>query len=53
MGIQPVSSEYKAVTDIISYFSKSEDQYSQAMKEAAKEAFENNLHHFETMKTVS
>ena len=33
--------------------SKSEDQCSQAMRDGAKEVFENNLHHYETMKTVS
>ena len=27
------------------YFSKTEDQCSQAMKQAAKEAFESNMHH--------
>ena len=34
------------------YFSKTEDQCSQAMKQAAKEAFENNMHHHDTMKTI-
>ena len=53
MGIQPVFNEYKAVAYICSYLLKSADQCSQATKEAAKEAFENNLHHFETTKTTS
>ena len=35
------------------YFSKTKDQYSKAMKEAAKEAFENNMHYHETMKTIA
>ena len=35
------------------YFSKTEDQCSKAMKKAAKEAFENNKHHYETMKTIA
>ena len=36
-----------------SYCSKSEDQRSQALKEAAKKAFENDLYNYETMKTIS
>ena len=36
MDIQPVFNEYKAVTYMCSYFSKSEDQCSAAMKQAAK-----------------
>ena len=35
------------------YFSKTEDQCSQAMKQVAKEAFENNMHHHDTMKTIA
>ena len=35
------------------YFSKTKDQCSQAMKQAAKEVFENNMHHHETMKTIA
>ena len=35
------------------YFSKTKDQCSQAMKQAAKEAFENNMHHHDTMKTIA
>ena len=35
------------------YFSKTEDQRSQAMKQTAKEAFENNIHHHDTMKTIA
>ena len=35
MEIQPVFNEYKAVTYMCKYFSKTEDQCSQAMKEAA------------------
>ena len=33
------------------YFSKTEYQYSQALKQAAKEAFKNNMYHHHTMKT--
>ena len=43
MDIQPVFNEYKAVTYMCQYFSKTEDRYSHAMKQAVKEAFENNI----------
>ena len=38
-----------------SYFSKNKDQCLQTMMDVAmyKEAFENSLHHCETMKTIS
>ena len=52
MDVQPVFNEYKAVTYICSYFSKSEDQCSAAMKQAAKEALDNELDHFGTMKNI-
>ena len=35
------------------YSSKTEDQCSQTMKQAAKETFENNIYHPDTMKTVT
>ena len=45
MDIQPVFNEYKAVTYMYQYFSKTEEnQCSQAMKQATKEAYENNMH---------
>ena len=53
MVIEPVFIDYEAVAYICSYVSKSEDQCSQAIKNAAKEAFKNNLHHQGTMKTIS
>ena len=34
-------------------FSKTEDQCPQVMKQAAKEAFESNMHHHDTMKTIA
>ena len=37
--MQPVFNEYKTVTYMCQYFSKTEDQSSQAMKQAAKEVF--------------
>ena len=51
--MQPVFNEYKAVTYMCQYFSKSQDRCSQAMKQAAKEAFENNTYHHNTMKTIA
>ena len=36
-----------------SCFSEKADQCSQAMAEAAKKPFQNNQHHYETMKTIS
>ena len=41
------------MTYICQYFSKTEDRYLQAMKQTAKEAFENNIHHHDTMKTIA
>ena len=38
-NIQPVFNDYKPVTCMCQYFSKTEDQCSQAMKQPAKEAF--------------
>ena len=52
MDVEPVFNVYKAVTYMCSYFSKSEDQCSQAMKETVKESFANNMHHYETMITI-
>ena len=52
MDIQPVFNEYKTVTYVCQYFSKTEDRCSQDMKQAAKEAFENNMPHHDTMKTI-
>ena len=47
MDIQPVFNEYRAVAYMCQYFSKTEDRRSQAMKQAAKEAFEYNTCHHE------
>ena len=41
------------MTYMCQYSSNTEDQCSQAMKQAAKEAFENNMHHHNTMKTIA
>ena len=37
----------------VSIFLKTEDRCLQAMKQVAKEAFENNMHHHDTMKTIA
>ena len=44
--------KYKAVIYMCQYFSKTEDLCSQTMKQAAKEAFENNIHYHDTIKTI-
>ena len=41
------------MTYICQYFSKTEDRFLQATKQAAKEGFENNMHHHITMKTIA
>ena len=51
--IQPVLNEYNAVTCMCQIFSKTEDQCLQAINQGAKEAFENNMHHQNTMKTIA
>ena len=50
--MQPVFNEYKAVKYLCRYFSKTENQCSKAMKQTANEAFENNIHHHDTIKTI-
>ena len=52
MDIQPVFNQYKAILYVCSYFAKSEDQCSEAMKEAAKLAIENKLDNSQAMKMV-
>ena len=53
MGIQPVFNQYKAVTYMCQCFSKTENQCSQALQQAAKEAYENNMHHHDAMKRIA
>lgn len=53
MNIKHVFNEYKTVTYMRSYFSKSEDQCSEAMSDTANEAFKNSQHHYKTMITIS
>ena len=40
------------MTYVSQYLSKTEDQCSQAMKQAVKEGFENKMHNLDTMKTI-
>ena len=52
MDIETFFNEYKAVTYMCQYFSKTEHQCSQLMKKAVKEAFENNMNHQETKNKI-
>ena len=53
IDIQPVINHYKAVSYMCAYFSKSEDESSEAMKQAAKEAKELNKSSYEQMKSIA
>ena len=53
VDIQPVFNRYKAVTYMCAYFSKSEDETSEAMKQAAKEAFNSNKTNIEQMRSIA
>ena len=53
MVMKQVFNEHKAVTYMFQYFPKTKDKCSQAMKQAAKEAFENNMHYDDIMKKVA
>ena len=44
---------YNAVTYMCAYFSKSEDETSEAMKQAAKDACNMNKNNFEEMKSIA
>ena len=52
INIQLVFNKYKVVPYMCQYFSKTENRCSQALKQIAKEAFEKNMHHRYTMKTI-
>ena len=52
IDMQPVVNHYKAVTYMCSYFSEAEDETSDAMEQAAKEAFSGNKSHYEKMKAI-
>ena len=53
MEMQPVFNEYKAVTYMCQYFSKTEDQSSQAIKQAAKEVFWKQYAPWNTMDKIA
>ena len=53
MDIQPVFNQYKTVTYMSVYLSKSEDEYSLAMTQAMRDAFEKELDNHEQMKPVA
>ena len=53
IDIQPVFNHYKAVTYMCAYFSKSEDETSEAMKQAAKEAFSSGKSNMEHMRSIA
>lgn len=50
MDKKHVLNKYQAVIYMCKYLSKNEDQYSQAMKQEAKEDFENNMYHHKNIK---
>ena len=53
MDIKPVFKHYKAVTYMCAYLSKSESEYSVAMKQVVQDAFEKDLDNYEQMKSVA
>ena len=53
IDIQPVLDHYKAVSYMCGYISKSEDESSEAMKQAAREAFEMNKGAKEQMNAIA
>ena len=53
MDIQPVFNEFKAITYMCKYLSKSEDECSKAMKQALVDARDTNLGKFEEMISIA
>ena len=53
LDIQTVFNHYKAVACMCAYLSKCEDECSQAMSQAVKDAFEQNLDNYQQMKSVA
>ena len=53
IDVQPVFNGYKDCTCMCAYFSKSEDETSEVMKQAAKEAFNTNKTNTEQMRSIS
>ena len=53
IDIQPVFNHSKAAAYICAYLSKSEDECSQAISQALKEAFEDKLDSYQQIKSVA
>ena len=53
MDIGSVFNEHKAVTYICQYSLETQGQCSQAMKQAGKQAFENNIYPHKSMKAFA
>ena len=53
LDIQPVLDYFKAVSYMCAYISKSEDESSEAMKQAAREAYESGTTQTERMKSIA
>ena len=53
IDIQPVFNNYKTVTYMCAHFSKAEDETSEAMKQAAKEALSGNKSHYDKRKAIA
>ena len=53
LDIQPVFNQYKAVSYVCAYLSKTEDACSEAMKIAIQEAFEKSLSNYEQMRLIA
>ena len=53
IDIQPVFNQYRAVTYMCAYFSKAENETSEAMKQAAKEAVMSGKTELEKMRAVA
>ena len=53
LDIQPVFNHYKAVSYMCAYFSKSEDESSEAMKQAAREAINMDHNSYEQLKSIA
>ena len=53
MDMKSAFNDYKTATYTRQYFSTTVDQRPQVVKQAAKEAFGNNTHHHNTLKTIT
>ena len=53
LDIQPVFDKYKAIAYMCAYLSKSEDECTNAMKDAMKDALQNKSDKYEQMKSIA